>query len=87
MHDRAAREVHLSQSFGGMWFGRTTLDPISGDIVHTTLPLTFLILGIILILVGFLAVFLAGIVLAQPEARRWAAGQGPRGSSMVKVLP
>lgn len=37
--DRAAREVHLSQSFGGMWFGRVTLDPISGDIVHTTLAM------------------------------------------------
>jgi Domain of unknown function (DUF222) len=35
--DRAAREVHLSQSFGGMWFGRTTLDPVSGEIVHGTL--------------------------------------------------
>lgn len=33
----AAREVHLSQSFGGMWFGRTTLDPVSGEIVHGTL--------------------------------------------------
>ena len=29
--DRAAREVHLSQSFGGMWFGQITFDPISGD--------------------------------------------------------
>jgi hypothetical protein len=37
--DRAAREVHLSQSFGGMWFGRTTLDPVSGSIVHGTLTL------------------------------------------------
>ncbi len=35
--DRAAREVHLSQSFGGMYFGRITLDPISGEIVTTTL--------------------------------------------------
>ena len=35
--DRAAREVHLSQSFGGLWFGRITLDPVSGDIVDTTL--------------------------------------------------
>jgi hypothetical protein len=35
--DRAAREVHLSQSFGGMWFGRLTLDPVSGAIVHETL--------------------------------------------------
>jgi hypothetical protein len=37
--DRAAREVHLSQSFGGMWFGRMTLDPISGQIIHTTLAM------------------------------------------------
>jgi hypothetical protein len=37
--DYAAREVHLSQSFGGMWFGRATLDPISGTIVHGTLAL------------------------------------------------
>ncbi|MGQ0432143.1 MAG: DUF222 domain-containing protein [Microthrixaceae bacterium] len=37
--DRAAREVHLSQSFGGMWFGRMTLDPVSGDIVHGTLSM------------------------------------------------
>ncbi|MET0903973.1 MAG: DUF222 domain-containing protein [Acidimicrobiales bacterium] len=35
--DRSAREVHLSRSFGGMWFGKVTLDPISGEIVHTTL--------------------------------------------------
>ncbi|MFZ6003708.1 MAG: hypothetical protein ACOYXM_07200, partial [Actinomycetota bacterium] len=35
--DRAAREVHLSQSFGGMWFGRMTLDPVSGAIIHETL--------------------------------------------------
>lgn len=35
--DRAAREVHLSESFGGMWFGRITLDPVSGTIVDTTL--------------------------------------------------
>lgn len=35
--DRAAREVHLNQSFGGMWFGKLTLDPISGDIVAGTL--------------------------------------------------
>jgi hypothetical protein len=35
--DRAARELHLSQSFAGMWFGRTTLDPVSGEIVHGTL--------------------------------------------------
>jgi hypothetical protein len=37
--DRAAREAHLSQSFGGMWFGRQTLDPISGQIIHDTLQL------------------------------------------------
>ena len=35
--DRRAREVHLSQSFGGMWFGRITLDPVSGEIVDGTL--------------------------------------------------
>ena len=35
--DEEAREVHLSQSFGGMWFGKLTLDPLSGDIVNTTL--------------------------------------------------
>jgi hypothetical protein len=35
--DRAAREVHLSQSFGGMWFGRMTYDPVSGAIVDETL--------------------------------------------------
>jgi hypothetical protein len=34
---RAARKVHLSQSFEGMWFGDLTLDPISGTIVHGTL--------------------------------------------------
>ncbi len=33
----AAREVYLSQSFGGIWFGRTTLDPLSGTIVDETL--------------------------------------------------
>ncbi len=37
--DRDARELHLSQSFGGMWFGRTTLDPVSGEIVDSTLRL------------------------------------------------
>ncbi|MGQ0432221.1 MAG: DUF222 domain-containing protein [Microthrixaceae bacterium] len=37
--DRNARELHLSQSFGGMWFGRMTLDPISGEIVEGTLRL------------------------------------------------
>ena len=26
-----------AESFGGMWFGKMTLDPISGEIVHTTL--------------------------------------------------
>ena len=35
--DRDAREVHLSRSFGGMWFGKVTLDPLSGEIVHTAL--------------------------------------------------
>ena len=37
--DLNAREMHLSRSFGGMWFGKITLDPISGEIVHTTLQL------------------------------------------------
>ncbi len=37
--DRAAREVHLNRSFGGLWFGNMRLDPISGEIVHTTLQL------------------------------------------------
>ncbi len=37
--DRAARELHLSQSFGGMWFGRATLDPVSGEIVDGSLRL------------------------------------------------
>ena len=37
--DRAARELHLSQSFRGMWFGRETLDPISGTIVNETLTI------------------------------------------------
>jgi hypothetical protein len=37
--DRAARELHLSESLDGMWFGRMTLDPISGEIVATTLRL------------------------------------------------
>ena len=33
-HDRRhQREVHLSESFGGMWLGKLTLDPISGTIV------------------------------------------------------
>jgi hypothetical protein len=35
--DRAARELHLSESIGGLWFGRLTLDPVSGTIVDTTL--------------------------------------------------
>jgi hypothetical protein len=35
--DLAARELHLSQSFRGLWFGRLTLDPISGEIVHGAL--------------------------------------------------
>jgi hypothetical protein len=35
--DRAGREVHLSESVGGMWFGRMTFDPVSGTIVATTL--------------------------------------------------
>jgi hypothetical protein len=30
---RAARDVYLDRSFGGMWFGKLTLDPISGAIV------------------------------------------------------
>lgn len=35
--DRKAREFHLSQSFGGMWFSKGIHDPISGEIVDTTL--------------------------------------------------
>ena len=35
--DHDAREVHLSQSFGGLWFGKATLDPVSGEIVSSTL--------------------------------------------------
>ena len=35
--DRASREVHLSQTMGGMWYGRMTHDPIGGTIVDTTL--------------------------------------------------
>jgi hypothetical protein len=35
--DVAARELHLNESIGGLWFGRVTLDPISGTIVDTTL--------------------------------------------------
>lgn len=34
---RAARELHLSQTFGGMWFCRGTFDPVSGEIVASTL--------------------------------------------------
>ena len=30
---RARRDVHLSSTFGGMWLGQMTLDPISGAIV------------------------------------------------------
>jgi hypothetical protein len=37
--DLAAREVHLSRSFQGMWFGRMTMDPLSGEIVHATLEM------------------------------------------------
>ena len=37
--DLDAREVHLNQSFGGMWFGKITLDPVNGTIVHETLRL------------------------------------------------
>ncbi len=36
---RSAREVHLSQTLGGMWFGRIALDPVSGEIVHATLAM------------------------------------------------
>jgi hypothetical protein len=35
--DVAARELHLNESIGGMWFGRLTLDPVNGTIVDTTL--------------------------------------------------
>jgi hypothetical protein len=35
--DRDAREVFLSQSFHGMWFGKITLDPLAGEIVGATL--------------------------------------------------
>ena len=35
--DGAARALHLAESFGGMWFGKITLDPISGTIVDETL--------------------------------------------------
>ena len=30
---RGRRDVYLEQSFGGMWLGKITLDPISGAIV------------------------------------------------------
>ena len=36
-HDEDARELHLNQSFGGMWFGKITLDPVNGVIVDHTL--------------------------------------------------
>jgi hypothetical protein len=35
--DVAARELHLNETIGGMWFGRLTLDPVNGTIVDTTL--------------------------------------------------
>jgi hypothetical protein len=35
--EHEGREVHLSQSFGGMWFGKITLDAVPGDIVSGTL--------------------------------------------------
>ncbi len=35
--EHAAREVHLAQSFAGMWFGKLTLDRVSGAIVDETL--------------------------------------------------
>ena len=36
---RKGREVHLSQTLGGQWYGRMALDPISGAIVDTTLSM------------------------------------------------
>lgn len=36
---RAARDVYLCQSFGGMWFGKMALDPISGEVVSSALRL------------------------------------------------
>lgn len=36
-HQRDARDMHLSQSIDGMWFGRLVLDPISGEILDSTL--------------------------------------------------
>jgi hypothetical protein len=35
--DRAARCLHHRQSIGGLWFGRWTCDPVSGEILETTL--------------------------------------------------
>jgi hypothetical protein len=35
--DRAARKLHHSQSISGLWFGRYTCDPVSGEIIETTL--------------------------------------------------
>jgi hypothetical protein len=35
--DRAARRLHHRQSIGGLWFGRWTCDPVSGEILETTL--------------------------------------------------
>lgn len=37
--ERAAREAHLSQTFGGTWFGKQRLDRVSGEIANTTLQL------------------------------------------------
>ncbi len=34
---RAARRLHLSQSFEGMWFGDLVLDPVSGAVVSNQL--------------------------------------------------
>ncbi len=34
---RDKRDVYLDASFSGMWFGRMTLDPISGTVVSTEL--------------------------------------------------
>jgi hypothetical protein len=33
----AARKLHHSQSLGGLWYGKYTADPISGEIIETTL--------------------------------------------------
>jgi hypothetical protein len=35
--EEAAREVYLSESFGGMWFGKMTFDRISGTIINNCL--------------------------------------------------